>query len=149
MENRSRLVNALLAVGTIFLVATCGYKFLGQGDVKWLDAIYMSVLMLTSVGYTEVVDTSHNPALRVFNIFVLTFGIGTMLYVFSVATAFVVEGDLKRLFWRRKMLKRIEALRDHIIICGAGTTGLRVVEELHKAGRGLVGIDEDPKFLER
>lgn len=149
MENRSRLINALVAVGVVFVLAVSGYKYLGHGEVKWLDAIYMAVLTLTSVGYGEVVDTSHNPALRVFNIFVLTFGIGTMLYVFSIATAFVVEGDLKRLFWRRKMLNRIAALRDHIIICGAGTTGLRVVEELHKAGRGLVVIDEDPTYLER
>ena len=128
METRSRLINSLLAIGMVTVLATCGYKFLSYTPVTWLDAFYMSVVTLTTVGYQEVVNTSGNPALRVFNIVVLTFGIGTMLYVFTVATAFVVEGDLKRLFWRRKMLNRIQSLRDHIIVCGAGTTGLRALQ---------------------
>lgn len=149
MESRNRLLNAMMAVAAIVLAATCGYKFLGHGEVRWLDALYMAVITLTTVGYGEVVDTSHNPALRIFNIFVLTFGIASMLYVFSVATAFVVEGDLKLLFWRRKMLKRIQGLRDHFIVCGAGTTGLHVVEELHKTHRAVVVIDANPKNLSR
>ena len=149
METRQRLRSALTALGGVVVVATCGYKFLGRGDVTWLNAVYMTVITLTSVGYQEIVDTSHSDALRVFNIFVVIFGIGTMLYVFSIATAFVVEGDLKNLFWRRKMLKRIKALQNHVIICGAGTTGLRVVEELHQTRREMVVIDSNTQRLDR
>ena len=148
MQNRNRLFNALSALSIVVVVATCGYRFLGE-NVSWLDATYMTVVSLTSVGYGEIVDTSHIPVLRVFNIFVLIFGLGIMLYTFSVATAFVVEGDLQRLFWKKKMLKRIKSLRNHTIICGAGTTGLRVIDELHKTHREMVVIDRDPLRLER
>jgi voltage-gated potassium channel len=109
----------------------------------------MTVVSLTSVGYHEIVDTSTSPALRIFNIFVLVFGLGIMLYVFSIATAFVVEGDLKRLFWKNKMLKRIKDLRNHTIVCGAGVTGMRVIEELYKTRRDIVVIDKDPARLTR
>lgn len=148
-ETAQRLRSALIALGAVVVVASCGYKLLGHGDVSWLNAIYMTIVTLSSVGYGEIVDTSHSPTLRVFNILVLTFGLGTMLYVFSVATAFVVEGDLKNLFWRRKMLKRTQALRNHVIICGAGTTGLHVIEELHRTRRDLVVIDKSPENLAR
>src|SRR5258708_33871117 len=146
METRTRLRNALFVLLIVFIVASSGYRLLGR-DVSWLDAIYMTVITLTSVGYGEIVDTSHSHVLRVFNIFVLIFGLGIMLYVFSIATAFVVEGDLSRLFWKNKMLKRIKELRNHTIICGAGTTGLRVVEELQKTRRDMVVIDTTPALL--
>jgi len=148
MQNRNRLFNALTALSIVVVVATCGYRLLGD-NVSWLDATYMTVVSLTSVGYGEIVDTGHSHLLRVFNIFVLIFGLGVMLYTFSVATAFVVEGDLQRLFWKKKMLKRIKGLRNHTIICGAGTTGLRVIDELHKTHREMVVIDRDPLRLER
>lgn len=148
METRQRLRAALTALGAVVVIATCGYKLLGE-NVSWLDALYMTVISLTSVGYGEIVDTSGSPLLRVFNIFVLVFGLAIMLYVFSIATAFVVEGDLKNLFWRRKMLKRIKALRNHVIVCGAGSTGVRVIEELHRTRRELVVIDNNPQRLER
>ena len=138
-----------MALMIVVMVATSGYRLLGGRQVSWLDAIYMTVVTLTSVGYQEIVPTHDNPPLRIFNIFVLIFGLGIMLYVFSIATAFVVEGDLSRLFWKNKMLKRIKELRNHTIICGAGTTGLRVVEELQKTRRDMVVIDTAPARLER
>ncbi len=148
MELQRRLVHAVLTLAIVVIVATTGYKLLGR-DVSWLDAVYMTIVTLSSVGYGEIVDTSHNPLLRAFNLLVLTFGIGLMLYVFSISTAFVVEGELKNFFWRRKMQKRIEEFRGHIIVCGAGETGMHVVEELVKAGRDVVVVDKERHRLEK
>lgn len=148
MEMQRRLVKALFTLALVVTMATCGYKLFGQ-NVTWLDALYMTIVTLSSVGYGEIVDTSHSVGLRAFNLLVLTFGIGLMLYVFSVATAFVVEGELKNIFWRRKMQKLIAAFRGHIIVCGSGETGRSVVEELLKTGRQVVVVDRDPKELEQ
>lgn len=148
MELQRRLVHALILLAGVVLVATCGYKVFGR-DVAWLDALYMTIVTLSSVGYGEIVDTSHSVGLRAFNLLVLTFGIGVMLYVFSVATAFVVEGELKNLFWRRKMQKKIAGFRGHIIVCGAGETGMHVVEELRKTGHELVVVDLERERLEK
>lgn len=148
MEIQRRLVYALLVLGAVMVIATVGYRFLGQ-NVSWLDALYMTVVTLATVGYGEIVDTSHSPVLRTFNLLVLTFGIGVMLYVISAATAFVVEGELKNVFWRRRMQKRIAELRGHVIVCGAGGTGMHIVQELLKVGRHVVVVDHDHQRLEK
>ena len=134
MEIQRRLVNALLILVAVMLIATCGYKFLGH-NVSWLDSIYMTVVTLATVGYGEIVDTSNSTVLRTFNLLVLTFGIGVMLYVISTATAFVVEGELKNVFWRKRMQKRIAQLRGHVIVCGAGEMGIHIVREFLKTNR--------------
>src|SRR5208283_2868183 len=114
-----------------------------------LDAVYMIVVTLTGVGYDEPVDTSHNPALRTFNIFVVLFGIGLGVYVFSELTAFLVEGELHNLFRRRKMKRRIGELNQHVIVCGTGETGRHVVEEMQRTGTPHVLVDVSEHGIER
>jgi voltage-gated potassium channel len=149
MRFGKRLRTALTLLLAVLVGATVGYRLLGGPQVRLLDAIYMAVITISTVGYTEVVDTSRHPALRVFNMFVVVFGIGVMLYVFSESTAFIVEGELQNVFRRRKMLKRIQNLRRHFIICGAGRTGQYVVEELLKTGHSFVVIDRDEEQLNK
>ncbi len=149
MNLRRRLILALLLMLVMIFAAAMGYRLLGGPSVSLLDAIYMAVITIATVGYGEVVDTSANPLLRVFNIFVILFGIGIMLYVFSASTAFIVEGELKDIFRRRKMLKQIRDMQDHFIVCGAGETGLAVVQELLKTGHRFAVIDSVEAHLEK
>jgi voltage-gated potassium channel len=140
MELRRRLLKALAALAVLTATATVGFHTIGHG-VSWLDAIYMVVISLTGVGYHEIVDTSHSPALRIFNIVVLVVGISTMLYVLSLATAFFVEGNFGSLFRRRRMERRIAGFSGHMVVCGAGETGSLVLNELAITGVSAVVID--------
>ncbi len=149
MTLRRNLIQAFVLLVSVVFVAAAGYRLLGGPKVSALDAIYMAVITIATVGYGEVVDTSANPALRVFNMFVILFGIGIMLYVFSASTAFIVEGELKDIFRRRKMLKQIRDMKDHFIVCGAGEVGHHVVQEMLKTGNSFVVIDHDEERLER
>jgi voltage-gated potassium channel len=149
MNLRRRLAFTVFLLLSILLVAAAGYRFFGGPGVTNLDAIYMAIVTISSVGYTEVVDTSHNVPLRIFNMFVILFGIGIMLYVFSAFTAFIVEGQLNDLFRRRKMLKQIRELRNHFIICGAGEVGHHVVQELLKTRNSFVVIDLAEEQLQK
>jgi len=146
---RNRLILSLLLLCVIVLSAVAGYRWLGGPEVTLLDAFYMAVITVSTVGYGEVVDTHAHPELRLFNIFVILFGIGIMLYVFSAATAFIVEGELKDIFRRRRMLKQVRDMHDHFIICGAGETGSYLVQELLKTGNMFVVIDHDEERLAR
>ena len=149
MNLRRNLILALLLLLVVVLGAAVGYRLLGGPEVTALDSIYMAVITIATVGYGEVVDTSVRPALRVFNMFVILFGIGIMLYVFSASTAFIVEGELKDIFRRRKMLKQIRDLTSHFIVCGADETGQYVVQELLKTGNPFVVIDASDEHLEK
>jgi voltage-gated potassium channel len=149
MNLRRQLALSLLLLLIVLVIAVGGYRLLGGPDVTLLDAVYMAVVTIATVGYSEIVNTAFNPSLRVFNMFVILFGIGVMLYVFSAATAFIVEGELKDIFRRRKMLKQIAAMSGHCIVCGATDTGAHVVEELIKTGNPLVVVDLDEAQLEK
>lgn len=139
-------LSLLLATGTI---AVLGYRIIGGSSVSLLDAVYMAVITLTGIGYSEFVDTSHNPHLRIFNIFVVLFGVSSAVYVFSETTALLVEGELSQLFLRRRMNKQIRALRDHFIVCGVGETGRYVVEEFEKTGTPHVIVESSKDVLDR
>jgi len=99
MNLRRRLLLAVAALLAITAASVAGYRLLADKPVSLLDAFYMAIITLAGVGYGEIVDTSHAPALRVFNIFVVLFGVTITVYVFSVVTAFLVEGEILNIFW--------------------------------------------------
>jgi voltage-gated potassium channel len=148
MELSRRLLVALALLAIILLVGTVGYKFLVGGT--WLDGLYMTVITLSTVGYGEVVPgLEESPGGRIFTIGLIFFGAGLLLYVISTTTAFFVEGKLTDILRRRKMEREIEKLSDHTIVCGAGTTGIHVIEELTKVGEAFVVIESDPERLKK
>jgi voltage-gated potassium channel len=138
---RKRLISAGILFLTLITVSVTGYRLLGGPSVGFLQALYMAVITLAGVGYGEIVDTAHNPALRVFNMGVVLFGVAVTVYVFSVVAAFLVEIEATNPFWRRRMQKRISELRGHYIICGIGDTGRHVTEEMHRTGTHHVVVD--------
>lgn len=140
-----RLIDASLVFLLILLIGTVGYKGLGGKEWSYLDAVYMTVITLATVGYGETKDLSNNVAARVFTIFLILLGMGILLFVTSTATAFIVEGELTDILRRRKMNKEIARLRGHFIVCGAGETGLHVMEELSRTLRPFVAIDINPE----
>jgi voltage-gated potassium channel len=141
MTLRKRLLFALGLLITLIVISVTGYRVLGGDSVTFLQALYMAVITLAGVGYGEIVDTSHNPALRVFNIGIVLFGVAITVYVFSVVAAFLVEVEVTNPFWRRRMQKRISELNDHFIVCGLGDTGRYAVAELQKTGTPYVVVD--------
>lgn len=132
----------------LFAIGTWGYLGLGPPGTTLLDALYMTVITLTTVGYGEVVDLSHSPYGRMFTIGLILGGVGAFLYFFTTTTAFAVEGTLGKLFWRRKMHRRIKGLSDHYIVCGGGHTGEHIVRELLQTDRPFVLIEPDGARLE-
>jgi voltage-gated potassium channel len=149
MELRRRLQYAITALLAIVAFSVAGYRIIGGPAVGLLDALYMAVITLAGVGYGEIVKTEGHPALRVFNMFVVLFGVTITVYVFSAVTAFLVEGEITNIFWRRKMQKRIGELKHHYIVCGLGDTGRFVVEELQKTNAPFVVIEGNQEVIKK
>jgi voltage-gated potassium channel len=146
---RRRVAGAALFLMAVLVVGVIGYKLIGGATASWLDALYMTVVTLTTTGYREVIDIAENPTGQLFTITLLLFGATGVIYFATTITAFVVEGDLTQLFRRGRMERRIEQLRGHAVICGAGRTGTAVVRELRTMGRAVVVIDERADVLAR
>jgi voltage-gated potassium channel len=141
MTLRTRLLYAGFLLVGLITVSTIGYLLLGGPDVSFLQALYMAVITVAGVGYGEIVDTSHHPVLRVFNIGIVLFGVAITVYVFSVVAAFLVEVEASNPFWRRRMQHRIGETSGHYVICGMGDTGRHAAGELQKTGMPYVVVD--------
>src|SRR5882724_9957910 len=149
MALRKRLLFALVLLVSLIAVSMTGYRVLGGDSVTFLQALYMAVITLAGVGYGEIVDTSHNPALRIFNIGIVLFGVAVTVYVFSVVAAFLVEVEVTNPLWRRRMQRHINELKDHFIVCGLGDTGRYAVAELQKTETPYVVVDLSEDSLKK
>jgi voltage-gated potassium channel len=108
----------------------------------------MTVITITTVGYGEVLpNMEHVEYARGFTILQLVFGTGVLVYFASTITAFIVEGDLKRVLATQRLRKRIKKMKDHVIVCGAGSTGRHIIEELIKTLTPVVAVDTNEDEL--
>jgi len=136
-----RILTPVTVLFVVYLVGVVGYKVIGGRGHSWLDALYMTTITLTTTGYREVIDITEHPSAMIFTIVLLLFGATAVVVTFSMITAYVVEGDLTAGFRRRRMQRRIDAMRAHTIVCGAGQTGSAVVRELVSTERPCVAIE--------
>ena len=140
VEIRRRLVTAGIAVLVVLAVGVAGYMVIARGPHRFLDSLYMTVITLTTVGYGETIPLDAHPWGRVFTMLLLLSGMGVLVYFASAVTAFLVEGQLGQVFWRKRMRQAIAALREHYIVCGAGTVAGHVLEELVRVQRPVVAV---------
>ena len=151
---RERIVVASVALIAIFLMGTFGYYAMGRlylGKYAWDvgECAYMTVITITTVGFGELPHLGRVPYGRAFTVVVLLAGLGVAAYFVSALTTFFIEGEFTKARTRRRMEKLLDQIRDHIIVCGVGTTGVHVVEELVWTKWPLVAVDRDPARLER
>jgi voltage-gated potassium channel len=149
MDSKKRLFVSLTIFLFVFSIGVTGFMILGGPGTTFLDSVYMTVITLSTIGYGETIDTSHNPAARIFNIVFIILSLGTIAYAVSSITAFVVEGELKNILGRRKMEKEIARLRDHYIICGGDETAATIVRELIVTQKPFVVIELDKAKIDK
>lgn len=149
MEIKKRLTLVLVAIFFVIIIGSTGYYIVFGGEPKFIDCLYMTVISITSVGYGEVLDISGNVPAQIFTMFLITFGMGIILYGLSTMTALIIEGDLSGIWRKNKMEKKIKQLNNHYIVCGGGESGRHVLEELTKNKEPVVLIEQDESIIER
>ena len=137
-----RLVMCLALLLIVVAGGGIGYYLIGGGQWRFSDCIYMTVITITTVGYAEVLpDMDHVAYARAFTMVLLVFGTGSLVYFASTVTAFIIEGDLRNVLFASRLKKRMKRMKDHIVVCGAGSTGRHVIEELLATGMPVIAID--------
>jgi len=145
---KKRLLAGLLLLIATVLGGAGGYYVIGGGQWKFMDCLYMTVITVTTVGYGETLENMDKVEYaRQFTMLLLLFGTGSIVFFASMITAFVVEGDLKNVLSANKLKKRMKRMKDHVIVCGAGSTGRNVIEELLKTGRPVIAVDMNEDIL--
>ena len=137
---RIRLLLPLLLVLSVIVVGTLGYFVLWRASGgTWMDALFMTVTTITTIGYGEVKPLG--TAGRIFTMVLAIAGIGSLFYTLGVVMEYLVAARLADPGGRRRMERRIEALRQHVIVAGLGRVGRQAARELHQAGRAFLIVD--------
>jgi len=152
LKNKLFFAGFLLAL--VVIGGSLGYYLLAiisHGHHYWqlADCLYMTFITLTTVGFGEIIDVANVPGARFFTIIILLSGLGISAYFVSTLTAFLVEGELQNVFWRKRMKERISKLSGHIILCGVDNVGGNVLAELFEKKIAFVVIDHDEKLILR
>ena len=137
-----------LAMCLIVAVGTVGYMLLFGDQYGMLDALFMTVITVLTIGYEEVIDLHGSQAGQIFTMVIAFAGAGAMTYFFSTVTAFILESDLDVTLRRRRMEKTIKKLSGHFIVCGYGRVGRNVGQELEATRRKHVAIDDNVEHLQ-
>lgn len=143
-----KLRNIIIIIIAVIMIGTLGFKMIGGSERSVLDALYMTAITLTTVGYGDVIGLDNKPLGKLFTIIYVFIGAGTIAYLFTTLAAYIIEGELRRVFRRRKMEKRIAKMKDHYIVCGIGMVGLYVVHEMYLTKRPFIAIDHDETKLD-
>ncbi len=126
MKKKFKLIYPLLVITGVITYGTLGYMLIE--DWTLLDSLYMTIITLTTVGYTEVHSLSD--AGRIFSIILMLSGVGAMFYALGVGARILLEGELREILGRKRLSKKIENLKNHYIICGYGRMGSIICREM-------------------
>lgn len=137
-----RLRGPLLALVALAIASTVGY--IAVAGYGWIDAVYMTVITLGTIGYGEVrpLDTAG----RFLTIGVIIAGFGAFVYAASVLTNFFASGEAARHMHERRALRMRQALTEHVIVVGYGRVGQAVVRALRQFDRQCAVLDMNPEL---
>jgi voltage-gated potassium channel len=145
MQSYRVLKKAITLILVIITIGTAGYMIIEHQN--FLNALYMVIITLTTIGYGETFTLGTGG--RIFTIFLVLAGVGTVGYTLVTAVEFMVEGRISGLMGRRKMRKDIESMLGHYILCGYGRVGQYIALDLRKAGVKFVIIERDSSVVEK
>jgi voltage-gated potassium channel len=133
------LITLTMLMGTVGFTVIEGYPP--------FDAFYMTLITITTVGYAEIHPLSH--AGRIFNSFLIFFGVTTIFFAIGAMTQSIIELELGEYFGKRRHRRMIDKLDRHFIICGYGRVGRNAAHELQRSGVPFVVVDREPARAER
>jgi voltage-gated potassium channel len=134
------------AGGLILLVISIGvsgYYFIEHYPL--LDAFFMTIITLATVGYEEVYKLSD--AGKIFTSFLIIFSIGTFAYAISVLTKYIIEGEFQTYFKHYRVNKEIQKLQHHVIVCGYGRNGRQACEQLRAGNEAFIVVESRPDVI--
>ncbi len=139
-----RIQRGALSLSAVFILSVIGFHYIAGHD--WLESIWMVVITISTVGYSEGSQTG--PAVQVFTIAVIVLGVSSAVYTCGGFIQLMLEGEVEQLLGKRKMTKEISKLRNHVIVCGFGRLGQDLSSQLTHRGQEFIVIDQDPERTE-
>ncbi len=148
-ERKIRILPPLTLLAGVILVGGALLYEAGGGRWSFSETVYLAINAVSTAGFTELRQMEEVRFARVITVGIIMAGLGTVTYFQSSLTALLVQGVLGERFRLRRMQSKINALTKHVIVAGAGATGMHVIEELVATRTPFVAIDRSREVLER
>lgn len=134
-----KLLYPILLTLVILIVGVLGFSWLE--NYNFLEAFYMTVITVATVGFSEVRPLSHEG--RVFTSFLIIASFGTFAYTFASLSKYIVDGEIQNYFKLKKVNAAILKLNNHVIVCGYGRNGKQTVKQLINNNIDFVVIESN------
>ncbi|GAA4239335.1 potassium channel protein [Postechiella marina] len=142
---RTKIYTAILLLVIILLIGVSGYMMIS--GYSWIDALYMTVITMTTVGFGEVVPLDDQS--KIFTIFLILASVVIVGYALSVITEYILSKDHIEELKHKRMQKKIDSFNNHVVVCGYGRNGKQTVKKLSAHNKLFVVIEKDKEMEER
>ncbi|MEH6514929.1 MAG: potassium channel family protein, partial [Maribacter arcticus] len=142
---RSKIYIALALMLMALTFGVLGYRFIA--DYSWVDAFYMTIITVTTVGFSEV--RPMGPEGKIFTIALIVTSVFIFGFAISVITEYLISRNSLQLLKKKKMKNSIENLNQHVVVCGFGRNGMQAAEKLKAYKKPFVVIEKDKEVIER
>ncbi len=142
---RSKIYVALLLVIVVLLFGILGYRFIS--DYSWIDALYMTIITVTTVGFSEV--RPMGPEGKIFTVLLILTSVFTVGFAISVVTEYILSRNSLQILKKKRVKKTIDSLSDHVVVCGFGRNGMQASERLKAYKKPFVIIEREKEVIER
>lgn len=129
----------------VLLFGVVGYKILY--DFTWIEAIYMTIITVTTVGFSEVRPL--NTEAKIFTVFLIVTSVFIFGFALSVITEYLLGRNSLQMLKKKRVKNKIKSLTNHIVVCGYGRNGQQAVEKLRAYNKSFVVIEKDKEIIER
>jgi voltage-gated potassium channel len=143
LKKKVYLATFLLFV--VLFLGIIGFRLIS--NYSWIDALYMTVITITTVGFGEVIPLDDQS--KIFTIFLILISIIVVGYAISIITEYILSKNNVEELKQKKMQKLIDGFKNHIVICGYGRNGKQAARKLAAHKRSFVVIERDKDVIER
>lgn len=137
----------LATILVVFSISSGVVGFMFIEDLSFIDALYMTIITISTVGFAEVKTLS--TAGRLFTIFLIVTNIGIFTYSVTIIGSFLIEGQFRNVFKKVRLEQEVSKLKNHTIVCGFGRNGLQACEELFEHKQPFVVIENNPDRIDQ
>jgi len=142
---RTKIYTAVLLLTVILLIGVFGYVIIS--GYSWIDALYMTVITMTTVGFGEVVPLDDQS--KIFTIFLILASVIIVGYALSIITEYILSKNNVEELKHKKMKKKIDSFKNHIVICGYGRNGKQAARKLMAYDKAFVVIEKNKELEDR
>ena len=141
---RSKIYLAFALMLSVLIIGIFGYRFFS--GLSWIDALYMTIITVTTVGFTEVGPMDDNG--KIFTVVLIVLSVFIFAYAISVITEYILGKNSLQLLKRKKVKNRIDSLANHVIVCGFGRNGRQAAERLTAYNKPFVVIERNKEIID-